>query len=70
MKQDLMLMLVVAFLCGLFFKQISGSVFGGRLVEGLTCKTSKDCEPQSCIDGECAWDLFWATCEIDSDECT
>tara|TARA_B100000780_G_C20904883_1_gene360160 strand:+ start:109 stop:357 length:249 start_codon:yes stop_codon:yes gene_type:complete len=35
MKQDQMLMLVVAFLFGLFFKQISGSVCGGREVEGF-----------------------------------
>ncbi len=58
MKQDQMLMLVVAFLFGLFFKHISGSVCGGREVEGLSlvskfegefedylsgCKTNADC---------------------------
>jgi len=41
MKQDQMLMLVVAFLFGLFFKQISGSVCGGREVEGLSLKDIK-----------------------------
>ena len=34
MKQDQILMLVVAFLVGLFFKQLMGSVCGGNLVEG------------------------------------
>ena len=36
MNQDQMIMLVVAFLFGLFFKQISGQVCGCGLVEGVT----------------------------------
>ena len=34
MNREQMFMLLVAFLIGYFFKQISGSVCGGRLVEG------------------------------------
>ena len=34
MKQEQMLMLIVAFLVGLFFKQLMGQVCGGRLIEG------------------------------------
>lgn len=46
MKQDLMLMLVFAFLVGLFFKQITGPVCG--VVEGYesTCY-GKTCPPEA-----------------------
>jgi len=54
MNQEQMLMLIVAFLVGLFFKQIMGQVCGGRLVEGVgdgtlktkgdSCTTSNECD--------------------------
>jgi len=42
MKQDQVIMLVVAFLLGLFFKQIAGQICGGRLVEGAGDKPIMD----------------------------
>ena len=45
MKQDLMIMVVVAFLFGFFFKQISGSVCGGGVVEGLQTPPASDSDP-------------------------
>ena len=53
MKQDQMLMLVVAFLFGLFFKQITGSVCGN--VEGLDkneCHSNNDCGIRSGADNK------------------
>jgi len=55
MKQDLMLMLVVAFLLGLFFKQITGQVCGCELVEGVD-----NCSPDPCHpNGLCGAGLFF-----------
>lgn len=52
-----MVMLVVVFLFGLFFKQISEFIFGGRLVEGLNkhqCSEDSDCGYEYCRpSGEC-----------------
>ena len=41
MNQEQLLMVVVAFLIGYFFKQIMGSVCGGRLVEGWSKEKHK-----------------------------
>jgi len=46
MKQDQMIMLVVAFLLGLFFKQLMGQVCGGNLVEGVA--TAAQVDPYVC----------------------
>jgi len=47
MKQDMMIMILVAFFVGFFFKQITGSICGDRLFEGIentSCTIPGYCE--------------------------